>query len=95
MRRQRLLSLIAKEFPTGDFPNLARCRHPYTIKNLLAKKQRTNGLGYSLQGQKRYAEAEDLNRRALRGREQHLGIQHPDTMKSVSDLSCALRLREA
>ena len=38
-----------------------------------------------------YDEAEKLNRQALEGREKELGVQHPDTLTSVSNLADVLQ----
>jgi len=37
------------------------------------------------------SEAEALNRRGLEGREKELGVQHPDTLTSVSNLADVLQ----
>jgi tetratricopeptide (TPR) repeat protein len=48
-------------------------------------------LALVLQSQGKYDEAEQLNRRALEGREKELGIHHPDTLASVSNLASVLQ----
>jgi hypothetical protein len=40
-----------------------------------------------LRDQGKYEEAEQMNRRALGGREKALGKDHPDTLTSVSNLA--------
>ena len=45
-----------------------------------------------LQVQGRYKEAEAMHRRALMGREGKLGKDHPDTLRSVSNLAHILEL---
>ncbi|KAK5082564.1 hypothetical protein LTR70_007670 [Exophiala xenobiotica] len=44
-----------------------------------------------LQDQAKYGEAEELNRRALVGREKELGPNHPDTLTSVNNLAVVLQ----
>jgi hypothetical protein len=43
-----------------------------------------SNLALILQYQGKYEEAEDMNRRALEGREKVLGVDHPDTLDSRS-----------
>ena len=47
-----------------------------------------------LQGQGKYDEAEEMNRRALEGREKELGLNHPDTLSSVYCLAYLLDARD-
>jgi hypothetical protein len=58
--------------------------HPDTLTSL-------NRLAAVLRHQGRYEEAEEMNRRALKGREKMLGKEHPDTLISVSSLASVLR----
>ena len=44
-------------------------------------------LGSVLQDQGKYEAAEEMNRRALEGREKVLGVEHPDTLTSVYNLA--------
>jgi hypothetical protein len=44
-----------------------------------------------LQDQGKYEVTEEMNRRALAGREKVLGVEHPDTLTSVSNLALVLR----
>ena len=55
---------------------------------------RLNGLSLLalvLRGQGKYEAAEEMNRRALKGREKVLGVKHPDTLTSVSNLAGVFR----
>jgi len=44
-----------------------------------------------LQSQGKYEEAEVMHRRALKGRENVLGPEHPDTLSSVNNLGMVLK----
>ena len=44
-----------------------------------------------LQGQGKYEEAEVMRRRALKGRENVLGPEHPNTLNSVNNLGMVLK----
>ncbi len=44
-------------------------------------------LALVLQDQGKYEAAEEMNRRALEGREKVLGVEHPDTLTSVYNLA--------
>jgi tetratricopeptide (TPR) repeat protein len=44
-----------------------------------------------LRDQGKYEAAEEMNRRALEGREKVLGVEHPDTLNSVSNLALVLQ----
>lgn len=48
-------------------------------------------LALVLRDQRRYDEAEQMNRRALEGREKVLGAEHPDTLTSVGILALVLQ----
>ncbi len=48
-------------------------------------------LALVLRYQGKYEAAEEMNRRALEGREKVLGVEHPDTLTSVSNLASVLR----
>jgi hypothetical protein len=50
-----------------------------------------SNLAAVLRDQGRYEQAEEMNRRALAGREKVLGVDHPDTLTSVSNLALVLR----
>ncbi|KAH8724011.1 hypothetical protein GQ44DRAFT_596102, partial [Phaeosphaeriaceae sp. PMI808] len=39
----------------------------------------------------KYEDAEKLNQRALEGKEKELGVHHPDTLTSVSNLALVLQ----
>jgi len=52
-----------------------------------------SNLASVLQQQGKYEAAEEMNRRALEGREKALGKQHPDTLSSVSILAGVLQYR--
>ena len=51
-------------------------------------------LAVVLQDQRKYDEAESMNRRALTGREKALGLDHPDTLTSVHSLAYLLGAKQ-
>ena len=51
---------------------------------------RVNILALALQYQGKYKAAEEMNRRALEGKEKVLGVEHPDTLTSVNNLALVL-----
>jgi len=50
-------------------------------------------LAVVLRCQGKYEAAEEMNRRALQGREKALGVEHPHTLTSVNNLALVLRVR--
>ena len=68
----------------------------YNIRQSLSESDTTaidslSLLASVLQDQGKYETAEEINRRALQGREKVLGVEHPDTLSSVNDLASVLR----
>ena len=51
-------------------------------------------LALVLQDQGKYEAAEEMNRRALEGREKVLGVEHPETLTSVSNLASVLQYQQ-
>jgi Tfp pilus assembly protein PilF len=47
-----------------------------------------------LSRQGKYEEAEAMHRRALKGREKVLGLEHPDTLASVNNLGVVLERQD-
>ncbi len=45
--------------------------------------------------QGRYKEAEQLYERALKGSEEQLGLEHPDTLRTVQNLATCRRLMQS
>ena len=58
--------------------------HPDTLVSV-------NNLASVLQYQGNYEEAEQMNRRALEGKEKALGKEHPSTLTSVNNLALVLQ----
>jgi len=78
----------------GDYDNaeihIRRCirlreEHDQSDLNILAV------LALVLRYRGKYDQAEEMNRRALEGREKVLGQDHPDTLNSVHDLASVLQ----
>ena len=63
-----------------DVEKLLGVEHPDTLTSV-------NNLASVLRDQGKYEAAEEMNRRALEGREKVLGVEHPDTLTSVYSLA--------
>ncbi|RDL35922.1 uncharacterized protein BP5553_06534 [Venustampulla echinocandica] len=98
--------LMAREFPSADFKNWAKCQQllPHVeslYKSELSDDESVNEWAqvlnrvatYMQLALGKYDEAEKLYRRALEGIEKELGEQHPDTLKSVGNLASVLRVQ--
>jgi len=93
-----------KKIPTAEFKNWAECREllPHVgslYESELFNDESVKEWGWVLHEAARYmqavlskyAEAEQLHRRALEGRKKELGERHPNTLTNESNLAIALR----
>ena len=99
---QRTLSRLADVFPIGDHKNKAiwTAYLPHAL-HILALPHPSNGnkeaeitllfkVGWCLDSNGQYVESEQMHRQTLALREKVLGIEHPDTLTSMSQLASAL-----
>ncbi|KAL9630085.1 MAG: hypothetical protein Q9164_006593 [Protoblastenia rupestris] len=101
--KERYIAIMADAFPPGKYENWKRCQMLFPHAELVTEYrpieesflQRwtailSNAAWYAAE-QGRYDEAEQMDRRALDGREKVLGKEHPDTLMSVSNLALVLQ----
>ncbi|KAI4221404.1 MAG: hypothetical protein L6R40_008636 [Gallowayella cf. fulva] len=101
--KETYIAIMADAFPPGRYENWKRCRMLFPHAVLVLEYQPikksflrpwtavlSNAAWYAAE-QGRYDEAEQMDRRALDGREKVLGKEHPDTLTSVSNLALVLR----
>ncbi|KAK4890549.1 hypothetical protein LTR49_028725, partial [Elasticomyces elasticus] len=99
---QRSLCNLDKALPDGSYKNWQKCRTLYPHANLALDSKLDDQDGslslasvlykaaWFAEEQGQYKAAEEMNRRALKGREKALGPEHPDTLKSVSKMATVL-----
>ncbi|KAJ8112893.1 hypothetical protein OPT61_g4848 [Boeremia exigua] len=92
---QRFVALMAQELPSGEYKNWAKCQQLFPHVEPLFNAESTakeslkawahilTNAAWYLRERGSYSVAEQLNRRALEGREKELGERHPDTLTSV------------
>ncbi|GKT48975.1 nephrocystin-3 [Colletotrichum spaethianum] len=100
--KQSFLQVLSREYPNGEYESWARCRELDPHTELFLKKEPENeddtkdymvlltNVGWYKRAIGKYDEAEQLNRKALKGREKVLGKEHPDTLRSVNNLASVL-----
>jgi tetratricopeptide (TPR) repeat protein len=102
--KREFLVLIAREFPSADFKNWAKCQQllPH-IESLSNSEPPSNdsvkewakvlndAARYIQKAQGKYEKAERMNRLALEGCEKELGEQHLNTLTRVNNLVLVLR----
>ena len=101
--KETYIAIIADAFPPGRYENWKRYRMLFPHAVLVLEYQPikksflrrwtavlSNAAWYAAE-QGRYNEAEQMDRRALDGREKVLGNEHPDTLISVSNLALVLQ----
>jgi tetratricopeptide (TPR) repeat protein len=101
---EKFLALMAREFPVVDFKNWAKFRqllpHVESLYEMELSGDKSvkewiqvlnSAARYIETAQGKYSDAERLNRRALEKGVKELGIQHPDTLTSVSYLASVLQ----
>lgn len=96
------LEIMARMFPEGDYETWVRCQALFPhAKEVMNRIMRTNEgslhganlahkLGRYLMLSGDFSEAEVMHRRAIKGREKVLGLDNPDTLAAVSNLSLTL-----
>ncbi|KAK3688861.1 P-loop containing nucleoside triphosphate hydrolase protein [Podospora appendiculata] len=101
--KRRFLQVMAREYPAGTYENRTKCQQldPH-IEHVVKEKpteqedikkwaQLLTNIGWYRAEAGIYGVAEQMNRRALDGREEVLGLEHPDTLRSVSSLASVLQ----
>ncbi|KAL9591473.1 MAG: hypothetical protein Q9179_007687 [Wetmoreana sp. 5 TL-2023] len=101
--KERYITIIADAFPPGKYENWNRCQMLFPHAELVMEYRPmdegflqpwavvlSNAAWYTAE-QGRYNDAEQMDRRALNGREKVMGKEHPDTLTSVSNLALVLR----
>ncbi|KAL8873245.1 MAG: hypothetical protein Q9198_007058 [Flavoplaca austrocitrina] len=101
--KETYIAIMADAFPPGRYENWKRCRMLFPHAVLVLEYQPieksflqrwtavlSNAAWYAAE-QGRYDEAEQMDRRALDGREKVLGNEHPSTLTSVSNLASVLQ----
>ena len=101
---REFLGLLAREFPSPDFKNWAKCQQLLPHVESLYESELSNdepvkewakvlinAAWYMEMALGKYCEAERLSRRALERSEKELGVQHPDTLTSVNFLAVVLQ----
>ncbi len=101
--KENYIRIMHKAFPVGKYENWTTCRKLFPHAEMVLLYWPMNE-GYLAQwasilfeaawyaGDKgSYDTAEEMNRRALEGREKALGKEHPDTLASISLLATVLR----
>ena len=100
--RKKFVKIMAKAFPSGEYETWIDCQvllpHSKEVMSYVSSKEdevlnRATVAGNTawylyLRGE--YAAAEEISRDALDGREKVLGLEHPDTLTSVSNLGSLL-----
>ncbi|KAI7970683.1 hypothetical protein EIK77_003083 [Talaromyces pinophilus] len=100
---KKSIRVMEAVFPSGDYETSASCQMllPHVKETIrftegLDEDDRLNVLsianrcGWYLYLMGKYEEAEAMHRRALEGRENVLGAEHPDTLTSVNNLGSVL-----
>ncbi|KUL81728.1 hypothetical protein ZTR_09475 [Talaromyces verruculosus] len=95
--------IMARVFPSGDYESWTQCQsllaHARSVLEAiddiddgdqLTVATLQSNLGWYLELQGTYEEAETMHRRALDAREKVLGREHPDTLTSVNNLGLVL-----
>jgi tetratricopeptide (TPR) repeat protein len=101
---QVFVALMASEFPRADFENWSKCKQLLPHCDVLCEAELFDGESvkrwarmlnhiaqYMQAALGRYSEAETLNQLALERCEKELGVRHPDTLTSVSNLASVLQ----
>ncbi|KAL8763279.1 MAG: hypothetical protein Q9194_007383 [Teloschistes cf. exilis] len=101
--KERYINIIADAFPSGRYENWGRCQMLFPHAELAMEYRPIeegflqrwaavlgNAAWYAAE-QGSYDNAEQMNRRALDGREKVLGKEHPETLTSISNLASVLR----
>ncbi|KAI8680532.1 NACHT domain-containing protein [Fusarium keratoplasticum] len=101
--KRAFLRAVADQYPTGNYENWVKCQSldphiegiiqekPDDSRDVLWWAMLLTNIGRYRQMRGRYEEAEQMNRRALEGREKVLGREHPDTLTSIHNLGWVLR----
>jgi tetratricopeptide (TPR) repeat protein len=101
--KQQYITRMSKAFPTAEYNNWRSCQklfahaetavgqRPVSESSLKEWALILNNAGWYAMTQGRYAVAARMVRKALATRETVLGKEHPDTLKSVSNLASVLR----
>ncbi|KAK3682215.1 P-loop containing nucleoside triphosphate hydrolase protein [Podospora appendiculata] len=101
--KRRFLQVMAREYPAGTYENWTKCQQldphiehvvkekPTAQEDIKKWAQLLTNIGWYRAEAGIYGVAEQMNRRALDGREEVLGLEHPDTLRSVSSLASVLR----
>ena len=90
-------------FPTGQYENWTTCQalfphaqavlayRPAIDEYIIYWAAVLTNAGWYARAKGDYLTAEEMNRRALEGREKVLGVEHPETLTSVDNLASVLR----
>ncbi|KAI9877032.1 MAG: hypothetical protein M1830_005006 [Pleopsidium flavum] len=101
--KEKCITIMDNAFPTGDYKSWIRCQalfphaeavlayRPTNIQYLVQWTAILNKAAWYVAEKGSYPVAEEMDRRALEERNKALGLEHPDTLISVSNLAFVLQ----